>query len=171
MIRLCTPADFDNICDVVNDGARAYRGVIPDDCWHEPYMGRDELRREIDDGVVFWGFGMNDGLVGVMGMQNSNDVTLIRHAYVRSGQQRQGIGTILLSLIMSKCRTPMLVGTWAAASWAIAFYSKHGFRLTNRAEGGKLLTCYWRISARQVETSVVLADRAWFEREKRGERA
>ncbi|MBD3240476.1 MAG: GNAT family N-acetyltransferase [Chitinivibrionales bacterium] len=165
MIRLCTAADREAIYEIVNDAARAYQGVIPQDCWHEPYMSMEALRREIDDGVVFWGYDVNGELSGVMGIQDKGDVALVRHAYVRTACRRQGIGTVLLSLLKAKARTPLLVGTWAAASWAVAFYCKHGFRLTTRAQTDRLLTAYWRIPPRQVETSVVLADTAWFERQ------
>lgn len=165
MIRPCTAVEFDTVHEIVNDAARAYKGVIPADCWHDPYMSRDELRREIDDGVVFWGLETQGAPAGVMGIQDKGDVALIRHAYVRTALRRQGIGTVLLSLLKARSRLPVLVGTWAAASWAIAFYSKHGFRLTTRKQTESLLTSYWNIPPRQVETSVVLADAAWFERQ------
>ncbi len=149
------------IWSIINDGAQAYRGVIPEDCWAEPYMSREKLRHEMDDGVVFWSCEEDDHLVGVMGIQEVQDVTLIRHAYVRMENQKQGIGTQLLEHLLKLAPTPVLVGTWADAAWAIRFYEKYGFQLVSPAEKNRLLRQYWTISDRQVETSVVLADAAW----------
>ena len=165
MIRPCGSDDLDAIFAIINDAAQAYRGVIPDDCWHDPYMSRDELVSEIGDGVVFWGLEM-DGrpggeLAGVMGIQDKGDVALIRHAYVRSGDRRSGIGGMLLEHLERSTEKPILVGTWAAASWAIRFYEKHGYRLTTRQEKDRLLARYWRVPPRQVDTSVVLASPRW----------
>lgn len=159
MIRRCVDADFEALYEIINDAARAYRGVIPEDRWHEPYMPREELRREIVDGVRFWGFEEDGKLIGVMGIQDAGDVTLIRHAYVTTSERRKGIGSMLLSELVRKTDRPLLIGTWADAAWAIRFYEKHGFRLVTAEEKDRLLNTYWKIPARQVETSVVLSDR------------
>lgn len=168
MIRPCTEHDFAAILAVINDGAEAYKGVIPADRWHEPYMGTDELVREIAAGVAFSGFedaGTPGGaLIGVMGVQPVRDVTLIRHAYVRTADQRRGIGGQLLAALGAATDRPLLIGTWAAATWAADFYRRHGFRLIEGADKDRLLETYWSIPARQVETSVVLADETWFAR-------
>ena len=148
---------------IVNDAATAaYKGVIPDDCWYEPYMPDAELRAEIAAGVDFWAYEAEGALLGVMGRQPLAEVTLIRHAYVRPGVQQQGIGAQLLRQLLQGVDAPVLVGTWAAAWWAIRFYEKHGFKLVTPAEKDRLLRRYWTISDRQVETSVVLADEKWF---------
>ncbi len=164
MIRPCDDADFDAIYSIVNEAAEAYRGVIPADRWHEPYVSRDELRREIAAGVRFWGWQEEGELVGVMGIQDVQDVTLIRHAYVRTARRGQGIGGKLLGELRKMTTRPVLIGTWAAAAWAIRFYEKHGFRMVTPAEKDRLLKKYWSIPERQVETSVVLGDERWFER-------
>jgi N-acetylglutamate synthase-like GNAT family acetyltransferase len=145
--------------EIINDAAQAYRGVIPADRWHEPYMSRDELRHEIEDAILFWGYEEDGKLIGIMGIQDTGDVTLIRHAYVSTAWRRKGIGSKLLSELVAKTDLPLLIGTWAAATWAIHFYEKHGFRLVTPEEKDRLLKKYWKIPARQVETSVVLADR------------
>lgn len=155
-MRVCGEDDFDDIQSVVNEAAQAYRGVIPPDCWHEPYMSRDELSREIESGVAFLGFERDAMLQGVMGMQYAGDATLIRHAYVRTAAQRTGIGSALLAEIVTAASPPLLVGTWAAASWAIAFYRKHGFEPVSPEQTTLLLRRYWKIPRRQIETSVVL---------------
>ncbi len=160
-IRPCTENDFEAIFEIVNDAADAYRGVIPTDRWHEPYMPREELRREINSGVRFWGFDRDGELLGVMGIQDVKDVTLIRHAYVRTSARHGGIGGILLSHLLKLTERPILIGTWAAAEWAVRFYQKNGFRLVSPAEKNRLLKIYWSIPERQVETSVVLADEKW----------
>lgn len=157
MIRPATSADFDAILAIINDGAQAYRGVIPDDCWHQPYMGEQALRREIAAGVRFYGWEENGALLGVMGIQDVLDVTLIRHAYVCTAHRNRGIGAALLAHLRDLAGQPLLVGTWKAASWAIRFYEKHGFRLVGEDEKDRLLKRYWNIPPRQVETSVVLA--------------
>jgi len=162
MIRPCDSSEFETIYAIVNDAAQAYRGVIPKDCWKEPYMPKDELRREMDAGVVFWGYEEDGEVVGVMGLQPVQDVALIRHAYVRTARQNQGIGGKLLSHLRMLTDRPILVGTWAAAVWAIRFYEKHGFRLVSPEEKDRLLRKYWSIPERQIETSVVLADQRWF---------
>jgi len=161
MIRPCTDTDFEDIYDVINDAAETYRGVIPQDRWHVPYMPRDVLRSEIEAGVVFWGWEEAGELAGVMGIQDVQDVTLIRHAYVRTARRNQGIGAKLLRELRQKTDRPLLIGTWADAVWAIRFYKKHGFRLVTPGEKTRLLKKYWSIPERQVETSVVLADQKW----------
>jgi len=158
MIRPCTDADFDTIHSIINDAAAAYRGVIPADRWHEPYMSNDELRHEIQSGVRFWGYEDNGELVGVMGIQDVQDVTLIRHAYVRTANRGQGIGGKLLAELRKLTARPILIGTWAAATWAIRFYEKHGFGMVTPEEKDRLLKKYWAIPERQVETSVVLVE-------------
>lgn len=163
MIRACVDVDFETIHEIINDAAQAYKGVIPADRWKEPYMSKDELRHEIDDGVVFWGYEEDGELVGVMGIQPVQDVTLIRHAYVRTARQRQGIGDRLLDFLLRQTDCPVLIGTWAAAGWAIRFYEKRGFRQVSTEEKNRLLKKYWSIPGRQVETSVVLADENWQE--------
>ena len=162
MIRTCDPREFEGIYEIINDAARAYRGVIPADRWKDPYMDREELRHEIHEGVVFWGYEEEGRLLGVMGLQQVQDVTLIRHSYVRTARRNQGIGGKLLSHLKAQTDLPLLVGTWAAIVWAIRFYEKHGFRLVSPEEKNRLLKKYWSIPDRQVETSVVLADPKWF---------
>lgn len=163
MIRTCKPADFEAIYAIINDAAQAYKGIIPPDRWHEPYMTPAALTREMEAGVVFWGFAQEDDLVGVMGIQDRGEVHLIRHAYVATSARRQGIGTRLLHHLDSEVAQPLLVGTWAAARWAIAFYQKNGYRLVPEAEKNRLLRRYWHISERQIETSVVLANKQWLD--------
>jgi len=159
MIRQCNPTDFEAIYTVINDGAEAYKGVIPEDRWHTPYMTKDDLQQEIDNGVVFWGYEDGGALVGVMGIQDVKDVTLIRHSYVRTARQGEGIGGRLLLALREKTRRPILIGTWADAVWAIRFYERHGFRLVSPEEKDRLLKTYWSIPERQIETSVVLTDK------------
>ena len=161
LIRRCDDREVATILEVINDSAGAYRVVIPADRWKEPYMPEHKLRDEIDDGVVFWGYYGGGELVGVMGIQRALDVTLIRHAYVRSRSRRQGIGSQLLQHLLSESSRPYLIGTWAAATWAIRFYEKHGFRLLSRDETTRVLNKYWSIPERQIETSVVLANERW----------
>jgi len=162
MIRRCTEDDFETVYSIINDAATAYKGVIPADRWREPYMSTDHLRQELDDGVVFWGYDEDGGLVGVMGIQDVQDVTLFRHAYVRTTMRNRGIGGKLLSFLSGQTKRPVLIGTWVAADWAIRFYEKHGFRLVTMEEKDRLLGKYWSIPGRQTETSVVLADKKWF---------
>lgn len=164
MIRRCEDKDFDLIYQIINDAAGRYKGVIPKDRWKQPYMSKDELRREIDKGIVFWGYKKASQLVGVMGIQPVKDVTLIRHAYVCTAYQNKGIGTKLLAYLQEQTNRPILMGTWKQASWAISFYQKHGFRLVSPKEKDRLLKKYWSIPQRQIETSVVLADQKWFDR-------
>jgi N-acetylglutamate synthase-like GNAT family acetyltransferase len=161
MTRKARESDFEAILAIVNDAARAYRGVIPADRWHEPYMPADELEKEIAAGVVFWVAEEGGQPVAVMGIQDKAEVALIRHAYVASAMQRTGIGTRLLQHVESLTQQPILIGTWAAASWAIGFYRRNGFVLVPDEYRESLLRKYWSIPARQVETSVVLANRTW----------
>ena len=143
--------------------AQVYKGAIPEDCWHEPYMPRNELQREIEAGVDFWGYEQGGELVGVMGVQDVQDVTLIRHAYVLPDHQGRGIGGKLLSVLVGQHSRPMLIGTWAAATWAIAFYERYDFLLVAAQEKDNLLRRYWSIPERQIENSIVLADQSWFD--------
>jgi GNAT superfamily N-acetyltransferase len=159
MIRPCTENDIPEMCAIVNDAARAYRGVIPADRWHEPYMALEELKREIAAGVRFWGWLEHGQLAGVMGMQPVMDVTLIRHAYVKTGLRNRGIGGKLLAHLLERMDGAILVGTWKAADWAIRFYERHGFQLVGEEEKNRLLKTYWTIPDRQIETSVVLVYR------------
>ena len=161
MIRKCDDTDFEVIYEIVNDGAQAYKGVIPADRLKEPYMDREELRHEIDAGVEFWGYEEAGELLGVMGIQHVLDVTLIRHAYVQTARQNRGIGGKLLLHLRTMTSRPILIGTWADASWAIRFYEKHGFRVVTVEEKNRLLKKYWSIPDRQIETSVVLAEENW----------
>jgi len=147
---------------IINEAARAYQGVIPDDCWCEPYMPEEELRAEIGAGVDFWAYEADGVILGVMGRQPLTEVILIRHAYVLPAAQQRGLGAQLLGHLLQGVSAPVLVGTWAAAWWAIRFYEKHGFKLVTPAEKDRLLRRYWTISDRQVETSVVLGDGEWF---------
>lgn len=155
-IRACGDADEAEILAIVNGAAQAYREVIPPDRWHEPYMSLADLQAEVRDGVLFFGYEVDGRLIGVMGVQSVKDVDLIRHAYVRPGRQRGGVGAALIEHIRARTKRPMLVGTWAAATWAIAFYERNGFTLVPRAETPALLRQYWSIPDRQIETSVVL---------------
>ena len=147
---------------IINAAAHAYRGVIPADRWHEPYMPADELSREMAAGVEFWVAEQTGRVLGVMGLQDRGEVALVRHAYVAPDAQRTGLGTQLLRHAESLTEKPILIGTWAAASWAIEFYRRNGFTLVQDSEKEHLLRTYWSIPARQIETSVVLADRRWF---------
>jgi len=160
-IRQCNSGDFEAIYEIINDAAQAYMGVIPADCWKEPYMTRAYLHHEIESSVIFWGCEDSGELVGIMGIQDVQDVTLIRHAYVRTIGRNQGIGGRLLSHLLGLAERPVLIGTWADAAWAISFYEKHGFHLVDTCEKNRLLKRYWSIPERQIETSVVLAQRTW----------
>ena len=161
MIRRCGDRDFALIWEIINDGARAYKGIIPADRWSEPYMSREKLQHEIDDGVVFWGYEDGGAMVGVMGLQQVEDVTLIRHAYVRGDSQKRGIGAKLLAYLREMAQGPVLIGTWADADWAIRFYERYGFERVGPEEKVRLLKRYWTVPERQIETSVVLADSSW----------
>ncbi len=166
MIRRCADRDFDAIWAIINDGAQAYKGIIPADRWTEPYMSREQLEDEIAEGVVFWGYEEAGTLLGVMGLQQVQGVTLIRHAYVRSSNQKGGIGGQLLSHLRDLASGPVLIGTWADAVWAIRFYERYGFQQVSPEEKSRLLKHYWSVPERQIETSVVLADPKWRETER-----
>ena len=155
-IRDCTDTDVDAIDTIINAASLVYRGVIPDDCWHEPYMSRHELLDEITAGVRFRGWDEGGALRGVMGLQRVREATLLRHAYVEPSHQGKGIGGELLSSCRAEVHGPLLVGTWAAASWAIRFYERNGFRLVPAAEADRLLQSFWTIAPQQRERSVVL---------------
>lgn len=157
MIRPCTDTDFDAIERIINTAAMKYKGAIPADCWHDPYMTREALRKEIETGVQFYGWEEAGALIGVMGLQHVKGVALIRHAYIAPGHQGKGIGGRLLEALVEKASFPMLVGAWADATWAISFYRRHGFTLTTLEQKTTLLRRYWTVSPRQEETSVVLA--------------
>ena len=161
VIRSSVESDFAAILAIINDAAHAYRGVIPADRWHEPYMPADVLAREIADGVVFWVAEEEGRLAGVMGIQDRGDVALVRHAYVAPSTQRSGLGTKLLRHAEGLVDKPILIGTWAAASWAIEFYRRNGFTVVSSDHKDQLLRKYWSIPPRQVETSVVLANGRW----------
>ena len=161
LIRESAEADLVAILALVNDAAQAYRGVIPVDRWREPYMSTDELEKEISGGVVFWLAEQEGRLLGVMGIQDKGDVALVRHAYVAPTIQRKGVGTRLLRHVEGLTDKPILIGTWANASWAIEFYQRNGFTVVPNSQKDRLLRTYWSIPARQIETSVVLADGRW----------
>ena len=161
MIRKSIHDDFEEIFNIINDAAIAYKGVIPPDRWKEPYMTKEELKGQIEEGVKFSCYVRNDEIVGVMGVQDKADVKLIRHAYVRTKQRNKGFGTLLLRELISDSTKPILIGTWKAADWAINFYEKHGFCLVDEEEKNHLLKKYWTIPNRQVETSVVLVSKKY----------
>ena len=162
MIRSCGEDEFNVIHQIINDAAQAYRGVIPADCWSDPYMSRAELTGEIAAGVQFLGYEQGGELVGVMGVQDVEDVTLIRHAYVRTSHRNRGIGGQLLAWLANQAKQPLLIGTWADAIWALRFYQNRGFRLVRPEDKDPLLIKYWSVPPRQREVSVVLADDRWF---------
>jgi GNAT superfamily N-acetyltransferase len=162
MIRSYDDRDFESIWEIINDGAAVYKGKIPGDRWTEPYMSQEYLRHEIANGVLFWGCEDAGRLVGVMGLQKLRDVTLIRHAYVRTTTQRQGVGARLLAHLLELADGPVLIGTWADAIWAIRFYEKNGFQLVDCQQKNRLLKQYWTVPERQIKTSVVLADSKWW---------
>lgn len=158
MIRECGEGDIPQMLEVINDAARKYRGAIAADRWKEPYMPEAELREEIAAGVKFWAWLDGERVVSVMGLQDRGEVALIRHAYTRTAAQGSGAGSALMEHLKAQTRKPMLVGTWKAATWAIRFYEKRGFRLAGEPEKNRLLRRYWSIPERQVEESVVLTD-------------
>ena len=163
LIRSIRESDLDAALAVINAAAEAYRGVIPADRWRDPYMPHDELREQIADGIRFWVAEEDAQLLGVMGIQDKGDVALVRHAYVRPMLQRRGVGSALLQHVTSLTPKPVLIGTWASASWAIEFYQRNGFAVVSSEDKNFLLRKYWSIPERQIETSVVLADRRWSE--------
>jgi GNAT superfamily N-acetyltransferase len=167
LIRKSVEADLAAMLAIVNDAAQAYRGVIPVDRWREPYMPADELAKEIAGGVVFWVAEQQGRLLGVMGIQDKGAVALVRHAYVAPDIQRKGVGTRLLRHVEGLVNKPILIGTWADATWAIEFYRRNGFSVVPDGHKERLLRTYWSIPARQIETSVVLADGRWMEAERR----
>jgi len=156
-IRPCRPDEHATVLAIINSAAEAYRGVIPADCWHEPYMSSSQLESEIAAGVAFSGYEADGELIGVMGIQHVREVDLIRHAYVLPGNQHRGVGSDLLAHLRESTTRPILVGTWVAAEWAIRFYRRHGFEPVSIQDKTSLLRKYWTISDRQIETSVVLA--------------
>ncbi len=161
MIRPATNKDFDDIYTIINDAAIAYKGIIPNDRWHDPYMSKEELRTQLEQGVKFSCYVEASQVIGVMGIQDKTDVNLIRHAYVRTTQRKKGIGTLLLKQLINTSDKPILIGTWKAATWAIGFYEKHGFTAVSEEDKDTLLKKYWNIPGRQVETSIVLADKTY----------
>ena len=164
MIRARRDDDLETMLAIINDAAQAYRGVIPADRWHEPYMPREELVKEIGDGIRFWVSETEGRMDGVMGIQDKGEVALVRHAYVSTALQRKGIGAALLKHVQGLTAKPILIGTWRDATWAIAFYRRNGFTLLSDGAKEILLRRFWSIPERQIETSVVLADRRWMER-------
>jgi N-acetylglutamate synthase-like GNAT family acetyltransferase len=167
LVRQFRQPDLAAMLAIVNDAAQAYRGVIPADRWREPYMPLEELVAEISDGVMFWVAEEAGRLVGVMGIQDKGEVALVRHAYVAPTMQRKGVGTGLLRHVESLTAKPVLIGTWADASWAIEFYLRNGFTVVSNEHKNSLLRKHWSIPARQVETSVVLADGRWIQAQQR----
>jgi N-acetylglutamate synthase-like GNAT family acetyltransferase len=167
LIRQAVDSDRPAILAIINDAARAYRGVIPADRWYEPYMPADELQREIAAGVVFWLVEEEGRVLGVMGIQDKGDVALVRHAYTAPTLQRKGVGTKLLRHVEGLAGKPILIGTWASASWAIDFYQRNGYTVVPKTDKDRLLRTYWAIPTRQIETSVVLADRRWMDAQAR----
>lgn len=167
LIRKSVESDLAAILAIVNDAAQAYREVIPVDRWRDPYMSTDELERDISGGVVFWVAEQEGRLLGVMGIQDKGDVALVRHAYVAPTIQRNGVGTRLLRHLEGLSDKPILIGTWASASWAIEFYRRNRFTVVPNSDKDRLLRTYWSIPARQIETSVVLADGRWMEAQER----
>ena len=161
MIKKAIEKDISKIYTIINDAAFAYKGIIPKDRWHEPYMPVNELKKQIAEGVIFYCYFLEGKITGVMGIQNKIDVNLIRHAYVLTHKRNTGIGSKLLDYLKSIDTKPILVGTWKAATWAVKFYQKHGFSLVPDHEKNILLRKYWSIPERQVETSVVLANNSF----------
>ena len=157
MIHKIANTDFEKVLAIINEAAEVFKGKIPEDCWKDPYMPAQELLEELKSGVQFYGYIDKGEIIAVMGIQPVQEVTLIRHAYTTSSQQRRDIGEILLKQLLNIARTKrVLVGTWESATWAIKFYRKHGFKLLSRKETNSLLRKYWNIPERQVEASVVL---------------
>jgi GNAT superfamily N-acetyltransferase len=155
-VRRSVPQERASILSIINEAAQAYRGVIPADRWHDPYMSQNELEAQVGAGVEFWCYTIDKEVIGVMGLQSVQDVVLIRHAYIRASAQRRGVGGALITHLRAMTPGRMLVGTWATAHWAIAFYQRHGFHLIERAMTPQLLQKYWKIPQRQIEESVVL---------------
>ena len=162
LIRRCDNNDLEDILEIINDGAQAYKGVIPPYYWKEPYMSGEDLRNELDEGIVLWGYEEKGKLVAVMGIQDKQDVTLIRHAYVLTSRQNLGIGGKLLHHLMGITKKPVLIATWRNADWAIRFYERHGFRMVSDEDGYRLQKKYWSTPEEKINASVVLADEKWF---------
>lgn len=160
-VRESRETDLSVMLAIINDAAQAYRGVIPADRWREPYMSLDEMEEEMATGVAFWVVEEESLLLGVMGIQDKGQVALVRHAYVAPRMQRKGVGSRLLRHVEGLADKPMLVGTWADASWAIEFYRRNGFTTVPYRQKNALLRKFWSIPPRQIETSVVLADKRW----------
>lgn len=154
----CGEREFDSVYFIINESAEAYRGLIPADCFTDPYMSRHEFRSEISAGVEFWGYEENDALRGVMGIQRMQDVVLIRHAYTRTEYQGMGIGNGLLKFLLARTQRPVLIGTWSGVTRAIGFYERHGFALVANGAKDKLLRKYWQVPDAQIQNSVVLAN-------------
>lgn len=155
-IRRCRSDEQQVLLDIINTAAQRYRGVIPEDRWSDPYMSASELADEIEAGVEFWGVDDSNALAGIMGVQPRDDVDLIRHAYVSPAHQGRGVGTLLLHSLEAQSSRPILIGTWAAAHWAIRFYEHNGYILASPDEARALLRRYWTVPERQIDTSVVL---------------
>ena len=162
MIRKCNNHDFDRILEIINDAAQTYKGIIPAQYWKDPYMSKEELRHELDEGILLYGYEENGELAGVMGIQHKQDVTLIRHAYVRPSEQNRGIGGRLLSYLQKLTQEPILIATWSNDVNAIRFYNKYGFRAVPLEEGYRLQSKYWSTPEIKIKASVVLADKRWF---------
>ena len=157
MIRKCTKIDSSKILHIINDAAKKYKGIIPDDCWHEPYMSEQELIDEFNDEVRMYGYHDNNKLIGVIGIQEVKDVILIRHAYTLTSYQNKGTGSVMLEYLLKKNQNSrLLVGTWKNAEWAIRFYEKFGFILHAKEQSTLLLKKYWKIPSKQIKNSVVL---------------
>ena len=157
MIKKYTKNDTSKILHIINDASLRYKGVIPDNCWHEPYMSEQELIDELSDGVRMFGYHHNSKLIGVIGIQEVKDVILVRHAYTLTSYQGKGMGSALLEYLLKKNRNSrLLVGTWRSATWAIQFYKKFGFILHAKDQSALLLKEYWKISSKQIKNSVVL---------------
>ena len=157
MISEYKKTDTSKILHIINEASLKYKGVIPDNCWNEPYMSEQELIGEFNDGVRMYGYHHNNILIGVIGDQEVEDVILIRHAYTLSSHQGKGVGSALLEYLLKKNKNSrLLVGTWKNATWAIQFYKKFDFILHTKEETALLLKKYWKIQTKQIENSVVL---------------
>ena len=157
MINEYTKNDTSTILHIINDASLRYKGIIPDDCWNEPYMSEQELIDEFNDGVRMYGYHLNNKLIGVIGVQEVKDVVLIRHAYTLTSYQGKGTGSSLLEYLLKKNQNSrLLVGTWRNVTWAIRFYEKFGFILHTKDQSTLLLKKYWKISSNQIKNSVVL---------------
>ena len=157
MIDEYKKADTSKILYIINDASLKYKGIIPDDCWHDPYMSEQELINEFSDGIRMFGYHHNDKLIGTIGIQEVKDVILIRHAYILTSHQGKGTGSALLEYLLKENQNSrLLVGTWLNATWAIQFYEKFGFILRTKEQSTLLLKKYWKIPSKQIKNSVVL---------------